>query len=167
MSVSSRPRATCLYLRRSIEWPKNAPGVAWTTPEVTTTPVAIPRASAFSRMVCRRFPALSSPSRELLVFRPVENAVPAAAESVTRLLAEWVFTNPVTGARSIWIGRYSFSIIRAVTWASPIPSPIIRIMFSTFSASCCFFAGFAANAVADSRTGTTAHNKNKDRFIFI
>ena len=76
---------------RSALWLKVAPGVAWVTRVVVTTPVAIPLAAASSHRVSKGaarapaqspraalWPMLSTPSR---VFTPVAMALMVPAES--------------------------------------------------------------------------------------
>ena len=59
-------------------------------------------------------------------------AVPLAAESVTRLLAEWVLDNPMTSKSSKAV-LFPLAYIPAVIWESPVPSPIIKIMLGDVS----------------------------------
>ena len=87
--------AASLY--RDWSWALNAAGVASVTALVTTIPVAMPRSSAFSRMVLYAMPSTVRPTVPLLVLIPVAMAVAPAAESVTRLDALCVLIRPVTG----------------------------------------------------------------------
>ena len=90
-SRAASGRSVSFSQLRSAEWVKVAPGVAWVTRVVVTTPVAMPLAEASSHSVAigaasapaqsPRFapwPMLSTPAR---VFTPVAIALMVPAES--------------------------------------------------------------------------------------
>ncbi|MPN45470.1 hypothetical protein SDC9_193037 [bioreactor metagenome] len=64
---------------------------------VVATPTRLPERLARSATVTSCFLSLSSPMAPLYVFTPVDNAVPAAEESVTELVPEKVVATPATG----------------------------------------------------------------------
>ncbi len=68
-------------------------------------PVAMPRSRARSIIELTRVESSVMPSIELPVLCPVARAVPAAAESVTRLLTERVVTSASRSVRSKAFGR--------------------------------------------------------------
>jgi len=87
---------------RLMVWAPKPAGVAWVTEEVATSPVAIPFALQAAMMLRGMAPFGVREMRPLLVLMPQAIALLAAAESVMRLSAELVRTNPAMGMRSIW-----------------------------------------------------------------
>jgi len=84
----------------ALECAKEAAGEAWEICEVATRPVALPMDLAYSRMVCGApvqspLGILVQEISPLLAFSPIAQAVAAAAESVTVLLAACVYWYPM------------------------------------------------------------------------
>jgi|GEM_PF-4132469 len=81
----------------------NGAGVACAICTSVTRPTLLPARFASIRMDRSNveLPSGASPIMPLWVRTPLAIAVPAAAESVTRLFSEWVVAWPNTGSRSI------------------------------------------------------------------